>query len=175
MTGSDSKTLRFRRWWIVPTLAVLTTAGVPIAAASSTGDAGRAGVRATAAEDPMVTQTRKAVELFIQRWNANKLEEMVVDHYIDDAVMLPPNHEPVYGHQAILAYWKSVRDVVGEIDKGDYIIRATPSGNNSVSWVGQYNFHDGKLRATSHEWYVRQPDGSMRIAVDMFGYRDPMS
>ena len=107
MTGSDSKTLRFRRWWIVPTLAVLTTAGVPIAAASSTGDAGRAGVRATAAEDPMVTQTRKAVELFIQRWNANKLEEMVADHYIDDAVMLPPNHEPVYGHQAILAYWKS--------------------------------------------------------------------
>lgn len=168
-------TLRFRRWWLVPTLAVLTTAGVPLAAASSAGNPGRAGVRATAAEDPMVIETRKLIDRFVQLWKENKLDELVAGHYIEDAVMLPPNHEPVRGRTAILAFLKSVRDVVGEFDQGDYLIRATPSGDNSVSWVGQYTFHDGKLRVTSHELYVRQPDGSMRCAVDMFGYRDPMS
>jgi hypothetical protein len=163
MTGSKGKALPFRRWWIAPTLAVLITAGLPLAAASGAGNA----------EDSMVTQTRKALDLFVQRWNENKLEEMVAEHYVEDALMLPPNHEPIRGRQAILAFFKGVRDVVGEFDKGDYMIQATPSGEDSVSWVGQYNFHGGRLRFTSHELYVRQPDGSMRNAVDMFGYRDP--
>jgi ketosteroid isomerase-like protein len=175
MTGSESKTLRFRRWWIVPTLAVLTTAGVPLAAASSAGDAGAARVQAAAAEDPMITETRKAIEAFVQRWNDNKLEEMVAAHYVDDAVILPPNHEPIRGRDAILAFFKGVRDVVGPFDKGDYIIQATANENDSVSWVGQYTFQGGRLRFTTHELYLRQPDGSMRCAVDMFGYRDPMA
>jgi len=86
--------------------------------------------------------------------------------------MLPPNHEPIRGRAAILAYLKSIRDVAGDAQTGDHLMRGTPSGN-TVSWVGLYIF--GKLRITSHELYVRQPDGSMRNAVDMFGYRDPMS
>ena len=167
--------LSFRKWWIVPTLAVVSTVGVPLAAASGANDAGKPGVRATAAEDPMVTETRKLLDRFIELWNENKLDEMVAGHYVEDAVVLPPNHEPIHGRAAIAAFFKSVRDAAGKFDKGDYLIRATPSSDNTVSWVGQYNFHDGRLRFTSHELYVRQPDGSMRNTVDMFGYRDPMS
>ena len=172
MTGSGSTTRRSRRWWTVPMLAVLTTAGVSLAPASS---AGGAGTPTTVAEDPMVTETRKLVERFIQLWNENKLDEMAAGHFTEDAMALPPNHEPIHGRTAIVAYYKSLRDAVGEFDKGDHLIRATASGDNSVSWVGQYSFHDGTVRATSHELYVRQPDGSMRCAVDMFGYRDPLS
>jgi ketosteroid isomerase-like protein len=167
-----SPTLRSRKWWIIPTLAVLTTVGVPLAAASSAGDVRSAGLRATAAEDPMVTDTRALVDRFIELWNAKKLDELVAGHYVDDAVMLPPNHEPIRGRAAILAYLKSLRDFVGEAQEGDHLMRATPSGD-TVSWVGLYVF--GQLRITSHELYVRQPDGSMRNTVDMFGYRDPMS
>jgi ketosteroid isomerase-like protein len=173
MAGSESRMPRFRKWWIVPTLAVITTASVPLAAASSTGAARHAGVRPAAAEDPMVTATRKVLDRFVELWNANKLEEMVAGHFTEDAMMLRPNYEPIRGRQAILAFYKSVRDVVGEFDKGESLIQATPSGN-TVSWVGQLNSHDGKLRFVTHELYVRQPDGSMRCAVDMFGYRDPM-
>lgn len=123
----------------------------------------------------MVTETRKLVDRFIELWKENKLEELVAGHYTEDAMVLPPNSEPIRGRQAILAFYKSLRDVVGEFDKGENMIRATPSGNYSVSWVGQYSFHDGKLRYVTHELYVRQPDGSMRNAVDMIGNRDPMS
>ena len=174
MTGSDGTTLRFRRWWwVVTTLAVLTTVGGRLASASSAGDSERPGVWATAAEDPMVTETRKLIDRFVRLWNEKEINELVAGHYIEDAVMLPPNHEPIRGRPAILAYIKSWRDVAGEFDKDHSLIRATPSGD-TVSWVGQSSLRDGKLRITSHELFVRQPDGSMRSAVDMFGYRDPM-
>jgi len=62
-----------------------------------------------------------------------------------------------------------------KLNEGDSLIRATPSGDNSVSWAGQFSFHDGKLRFTAHELFVRQPDGSMRCAVKMVGFRDPMA
>jgi len=120
----------------------------------------------------MITDTRKLIDRQIQLWNENKLDELVAGHYVEDAVMLPPNHEPIHGRRAILAYIKSIRDIAGEFDKGDYLIRATSSGN-SVSWIGQYSLRRGTFRITSHELFVRQSDGSMRNAVDMFGYRDP--
>lgn len=177
MTGSESKTLRIRKWWIVPTLAVLMTPlAIPLATASSAGQPGSGpAVRAAAADDPIVADTRKQLDSFIELWNQNKLDELVAGYYLEDAVMLPPNHEPLHGHAAILAFLKSVHDFLGPFDKGDHLLKATPTGNDSVSWVGQYTFRDGKLRITTHELWVRQPDGSMRNAVDMFGYRDPMS
>ena len=121
MTGSLGRKTQLRRWWVVPTLAVLTTAAVPLAAASSPGDAGRAGVRAAAAEDPMVTETRKLIDRSVELWNEHKLDEMVAGHYVEDAVMLPPNHEPIRGRKAILAYLKPFRDVAGEYDSGNYL------------------------------------------------------
>jgi ketosteroid isomerase-like protein len=172
MTGSESKPLQVRRWWFVPTVVALVTAVVPLATASSAGNAG-AGVRAAAFEDPIVTDTRKLIDRFVQLWNANKLDELVAGHYVEDAVMLPPNHEPIRGRTAILTYIKRYRDLAGEFDKDHSLIRATPSGNQ-VSWVGQSSLRGGRIRITSHELFVRQPDGSMRSAVDMFGYRDPM-
>jgi len=171
MTRFEGQTLAFRRWWVVPAMAVLLTAGVPLAA-SSAGDATPDG-GAAAAEDPMIRDTRKLIDRQVRLWNENKLDELVAGHYTEDAVMLPPNHEPIRGRDAILAYIKRIRDVAGEFDKGEYLIRATVSAH-SVSWVGQYSLRGGTLRITSHELFMRQPDGSMRNAVDMFGYRDPM-
>ena len=148
---------------------------VPVAAASNANDARSPGVRAAAVEDPLITDTRKLMGTFVQLWKENKLEELVVAYFTEDPLMLPPNHEPIRGRPAILAYFRNVRDAVGEFDEGDYLLRATPSGDNSVSWAGQFSFHGGKLRFTAHELFVRQPDGSMRCAVKMVGFRDPMA
>jgi ketosteroid isomerase-like protein len=150
------------------------TADAPVTT-SNASDARSAGVRAAAAEDPLVTDTRKLMDTFVQLWKENKLEELVAGYFTEDPLMLPPNHEPIRGRQAILAYFKDVRDAIGEFDKGDYLIRATPIGDNSISWAGQFSFHHGQLRFTAHELFVRQPDGSMRCAVKMVGFRDPMA
>lgn len=133
------------------------------------------GVGAASAEDPLVTDTRKSIETFARLWQENRLEELVAGYFTEDALMLPPNHEPVSGHRGILAYFKSVRDAAGEFDTGDYLLRATPSGGNTVSFAGQFTFHGGKLRITTHELFVRQPDGSMKCSIKMFGFRDPMA
>lgn len=172
MTGIAGKTPSARRWWILPTLALLITAGAPLATASNASDVHGAEMRAAASEDPMVTDTRERIDRFIKLWNEKKLDELVAGHYIEDALMLPPNHEPIRGRPAILAYFKSLRDVVGEAEETYDVMRTTPSGN-TVSVAALYVF--GTLRITAHELYVRQPDGSMRNAVDMFGYRDPMA
>jgi ketosteroid isomerase-like protein len=143
-------------------------------AVSSASDARGTGVGAAPAEDPLVTETRKRLDAFVQLWKENRLEDLVADYFTEDPLMLPPNHEPIRGRAGILAYFKSLRDALGEFDRGDYLLRATPGGDHSISWAGQFSFHDGKLRFTAHELFVRQPDGSMRCAVKMVGFRDPM-
>jgi ketosteroid isomerase-like protein len=174
MTGLARKTRRARSWWIGPALAVLAMAGGPLAAASGVGDSRHAGVRVAASEDPIVADTRKLIDRSVELWNEHKLDEMVAGQYTEDTLMLPPNHEPIRGRAAILAYLKPLRALIGEYDQGDHLIQATPAGDNSVSWAGQYSFHDGLDRITSHELYVRQSDGSMKCAVEMFGSRDPL-
>jgi hypothetical protein len=174
MTRLARKTRRVRSWWIGAALVVLATAGVPLAAAFGAGDSTHAGVPPAASEDPIVADTRKLIDRSVTLWNANKLDEMVAGQYNEDTLMLPPNHEPIRGRAAILAYLKPFRALIGEYDRGDHLIQATPTGDNSVSWAGQYSFHDGLDRITSHELYVRQSDGSMKCAVEMFGSRDPL-
>jgi hypothetical protein len=85
-----------------------------LAVASNATDARGAGPRAAAAEDPMVTDTRKLIDTFIQLWKENRLEELVAGYFTEDPLMLPPNHEPVRGRQAILGYFKGLRDAVRE-------------------------------------------------------------
>lgn len=112
----------------VPAMA-MPALDVPIAAASTAGNAGGAGVRAAAAEEPMVTTPGSS-----------------------------STHSSSSGRRTSSRSWW-----------------AMSSDDRSVSWVGQFSFHDGALRVTTHELFVRQPDGSMRCAVKMVGLRDPMA
>ena len=50
--------------------------------------------------------------------------------------------------------------------------RATASGT-VVSLVSQFSAYSGRVRVTAHELYERQADGSLKLAVDMFAFRDP--
>jgi ketosteroid isomerase-like protein len=173
MAGCEETRRSFRSAWIVPALVVLMTGAVPLAAPSMAGQPA-GGVRAAAADEPAVSEVGRLIDRFLELWKANRLDELVAGFYADDAVMVPPNHEPIHGREAILAYLKGLRGPLGEFDEGDHRIRVTAGADRVVSWVGRYSFRGGTLRLTTHELYVRQPDGSMRCAVDMFGYRDPL-
>lgn len=174
--GSPTASTSERRWWIVAALVLAALAGaVPRAAPSLAGQTGGdPAARAAPADEPVVTEVRKLADRFLELWKENRLDELVAGFYADDAIMVPPNHEPIHGREAILAFLKGIREPLGDFDEGDHVIRLTAGGADTLSWVGRYSFHGGMLRLTTHELYVRQADGSMRCAVDMFGYRDPM-
>ena len=164
---------RFRSWWIVPALGMIVAGGGAVAASSGIGGAGIPGARAAAADDTMIREAMRMDQRFVQLWNENKLDELVQFWYADDALVIPPNHEPFRGHSAILAYYKSLRDSLGELEGGTETFAASSSGS-LVSVVGKYSVRFGRLRFTSHELLQRQPDGSLKGIVDMFGFRDPV-
>jgi ketosteroid isomerase-like protein len=120
----------------------------------------------------MVAEAVRMEQLFVHLFNDRKFEELGAAYYTEDALVVPPNHEPIRGRAAIVEYFRGSRDAFGEVEVGEPL-KSSASGT-AVSMVGQYSAHSGQLRVTSHELYERQPDGSLRCTVDMFGFRDPL-
>ena len=118
----------------------------------------------------MVAATRAATDRFRELWNHNQLADLVAEVYTDQSVLIPPNHEVIRGRAAIQAYLQEARDLAGEYSESDVRYQITAS-ETMVSLVGDYAFRNGTMRFNAHEVYQRQPDGSVRNVVDMFGYR----
>ena len=121
----------------------------------------------------MVAEAVQMNQMLIDLYNARKFEEMAARYYAEDAIALPPNHEPVRGPAAIAEYFRSVRDSLGEAVYKSTPLRSSVSGDN-VSLMSEYSGHQGQLRVLGHETFERQPDGSLRAVQDMFGFRDPL-
>ena len=120
-------------------------------------------------EEAMIAEAVEHQHKFVAAFNARKWDE-VGAHYAEDAIAVPPNHEPIQGRAAIVEFWKSVRDTVGEARCGEPI-EGTVSGN-LVAIVGRScTAHAGQLGFTYHELSERQADGSLRYKFDMFGFR----
>jgi ketosteroid isomerase-like protein len=116
-----------------------------------------------------------AVEMddeFVRLWNANKLDELVEFYYVDDVVMAPPNHELIRGKQKVLEFFKGLRPSLGELQTGLQHHQVVVTGD-MTSVVGNYAFYNGGMRITAHEAFQRQADGTWKVIVDMFGFRDP--
>jgi ketosteroid isomerase-like protein len=156
-----------RRLCVVVGLAALVTGVIvsPTGTGSGTASAGATD------DDQMVAEGMRVQQKFVQFWNEKKFDELGA-LYMEDAIAIPPNHEPIRGRAAIAEFYKGLRDVAGELEGGTETWRGTPSGN-LVSVVGKYSVYSGRVRFTSHELFKRQPDGSLKYVVDMYGYRDP--
>jgi ketosteroid isomerase-like protein len=116
-----------------------------------------------------------AVEMddeFVRLWNASKLDELVEFYYVDDAFVLPPNHDPVRGKKNIYEYFKGVRPLVGELQTGLKHHQVVVT-DDMTSVVGNYAAKDGRMRFNAHEAFVRQADGTLKVVADMFGFRGP--
>ena len=151
---------------LVASAAVVLLMGPGIAGTGS----GTASAGATN-DDQMVAEAMRLDQKAVQFWNERKWDEFEA-LYGQDAIGVPPNHEPLRGGKAIVGYYKGIRDATGELEGGTETWRGTASGN-LVSVVGKYSAYSSRLRFTSHELFERQPDGSLKLVVDMVGLRDP--
>jgi ketosteroid isomerase-like protein len=78
---------------------------VPGIAFAGPGASGGADDDAQMVADAMRTESAVAAAYNDKKWD--ELATM----YTEDAVAMPPNHEPVRGRDAIIEYFRSVRDV----------------------------------------------------------------
>ena len=156
-------------------LAAVTFLVAPGTASARSPDArSDTGLAAMGSDDQMVAEAMALERKWVQLWNDRNWDDLGTTLYADDALAVPPNHEPIRGRAAIIEYLRGARDALGEFEGGTETFRASASGN-LVSLVGEYSARSGKLRLTGHELFERQPDGPLRCTVDMFGFRDPLA
>lgn len=107
---------------------------------------------------------------FVRLWNANKLDEMVEFYYVDDAFVVPPNHDPIKGKKNIYEYFKGIRPMIGELQTGLKHHQVVVT-DDMTSVVGNYATSNGGMRFNAHEAFLRQADGTLKVIADMFGMR----
>ena len=62
----------------------------------------------------------------------------VAAHYTEDATVLPPGAEMVMGRNAILTFWKSAADQIGDIKLTAVDVK--PLGSNAAREIGTFSF-----------------------------------
>lgn len=162
--GTTSK--RDRRWL---TRSLTASAALVVVIASGIDRAGSdPGTAESSHRDPIAEAT--AVQhMVIEHYNGRKWDELGA-LYLEDAIAIPPNREPIRGRAAIVEYWRSVRDTLGEGQCGE-ALEGTVSGNLVALVSRSCSAYSGRLGITAHELYERQADGSLRLKFDMFGLR----
>ncbi len=154
-----------RRWVRI----LLTSAAVVLILAPGIAGAGAGTGGATDDDAQMVADAKLAESAIVAGYNDKKWDELRA-LYSEDALLLPPNHEPVQGRDAIIEYFQSIRDITGEIDDGLEYLRLKGSGSFAVL-AGKITFQSGQVRMTYNDLYERQPDGSVLLAVNEIAFR----
>ena len=89
----------------------------------------------------------------------------------DDALLAPPNHDPLRGRDAIVGYVRSVRDVFGAIDNSSIEhLRMKGAGGEMAQVLETFTAQSGHIHVTDLSLYRRQTDGSVLITVEQFGF-----
>jgi len=138
---------------------------VPGMAVAGTGTGGASDDEAALIAAAKQTEAAIATAINDKKWDA------LGALYAQDAVLLPPNHEPVVGRDAIVDFIRSIRDVVGKLDDAVDYVRVQASGN-LASMAVTFSANSGHLRMTDAELYERQPDGSLVMVVETFAFRE---
>ena len=149
---------------------LLASAAVVLIVVPSVAVAGAGTGGSTNEGDQMVAAARRTERAILVAVNDKKWDELRT-LYSEDAVLMPPNHEPVQGRDAIVEYIRSLRDVAGKLDDGEEYLRVKASGD-LASLAVTFSANSGHLRMTDTELYERQPDGSVVMAVEQFGFRE---
>lgn len=137
--------------WMVPLCALLWTG---CAKSTRPGDPG----------------SRQAIEAAVRRYvAASNLgdAEALAALYTEDAVLLPPDHEPVEGREAIGAFWRQ------GTDEGLEVTTLTVEVDGDLGYsVGRYHLPSTDAEPADSGKYVmclkRQRDGSWKLAADIW-------
>jgi uncharacterized protein (TIGR02246 family) len=73
---------------------------------------------------------------FTKAFNAGDIAA-VATHYTEDATVLPPGAEMVMGRNAILTFWKSAADQIGDIKLTAVDVK--PLGSNAAREIGTFS------------------------------------
>jgi len=119
---------------------------------------------------PIVAEAERSERAIVAAWNSRRWDDLA-PLYAQDVLLLVPNHEPVQGRDAAMDYFRSVRDVVGEI-ADDYEHLRVKDNGDSVGIAGVFSVESGHVRLWYTDLYERQPDGSMQIVVNAFAFRE---
>ncbi len=126
---------------------------------------------AVTAGERVLTPEEMDVE-FVRLWNENKFDELGDFYYAENALLMPPNHEPIRGRKNIVEELKGLRQTFGEFQTGVRPLQVVEAGD-LTSIVNQGVLVQGGVRTVMHEAFERQADGSWKVIVDMPGFRDP--
>jgi uncharacterized protein (TIGR02246 family) len=119
---------------------------------------------------PPEAGARQAIEAAVRRYVTASNEgdaKALADLYADDAVLLPPDHEPVRGREAIGAYWSQ------GTDEGLEVTTLAVEVDGDLGYlVGRYNLPATEEEPADSGKYVmclkRQRDGSWKLTADIW-------
>jgi uncharacterized protein (TIGR02246 family) len=113
---------------------------------------------------------RQGIEAAVARYVTATNEgdsEALTALYAEDAVLLPPDHEPIQGREAIGAFWRQGTDEGLEVRT----LRIEVDGNVGYL-VGSYHLPPTEEEPADSGKYVmclrRQPDGSWKLTADIW-------
>ena len=126
------------------------------------------------AERPTETGSRKAIEAAIARYVAasNRGDaDALAALYADDAMLLPPDHQPIRGRQAIGDFWRQ------GTDEGLQVTTLKVEVEGDLGYlVGRYNLPPTDEEPADSGKYVmclkRQRDGSWKLTADIWNRSD---
>jgi uncharacterized protein (TIGR02246 family) len=114
--------------------------------------------------------SRKAIEAAVQQYVAASNQgdaDALASLYADDAMLLPPDHEPIQGREAIGAFWRQ------GTDQGLEVTTLSVEVEGSIGYlVGRYNLPATDEEPADSGKYVmclkRQRDGSWKLTADIW-------
>ena len=114
--------------------------------------------------------SRGAVEATVDRYVTASNEgdaEALTSLYAEDALLLPPDHEPILGREAIGAFWEQGTDAGLEVST----LRLEVAGDLAYL-VGRYRLPPTEQEDADSGQYVlclkRQPDGAWKLTADIW-------
>src|SRR5688572_28020012 len=114
--------------------------------------------------------SRGAIEATVDRYVAASNEgdaEALTELYAEDAVLLPPDHEPIHGREAIGEFWQQGTDTGLEVST----LRLEVDGNVAYL-VGRYHLPPTDQEDADSGQYVlclkRQRDGAWKLTADIW-------
>jgi ketosteroid isomerase-like protein len=111
-------------------------------------------------------------EVFVRRFNAGELDELVEGFYAEDASLLPPDHEMVSGRLEVRAALQGMVEA-GMGDVSMETVKVEASGDLAYR-IGRYSLGRPTAdRGKFIEVHRRQPDGSFRCVADIFNSDGP--
>ena len=117
----------------------------------------------------MIADAKGTENAIVVAWNEKKWSELGA-LYAEDAMVLPPNHNPVAGRAAIVEYFRGLRDALGELG-GLEPVRTRANGR-LADLVTKFTAESGRVRMIYQGHYERQPDGSVVLGVDQPAFID---